>query len=752
MSAHSTHQTAPPQRADPQRATTQQSHGGARGAFTSINRLQRAVGNRAMGALLRSRVIQPKLEVSEPGDEFEREADRVADEVMRMPEPQSTATPLHESSIGYSQSQETHHHPSITVARAPVHISRMCAGCEADHEEREPETESQIEQKEEEKEEDDEKKFVQAEFAAPDPPEVPKNLETDLDNNHDGGTPLSEPQRAFFEPRFGADLSGVRLHQDTQAADLTEQINARAFTLGQDVYFGAGQYAPSTDDGQRLIAHELTHTLQQSGVEPVKSSPISHDQSSQTRPETKPDERKQEPDEHERELKASAIKPEDGIQPLLSNGGLVLPPIALSLVMPVLRLPRPSVIQRRANVALAPRGLPCITMDVTGTLGELNLMFDHNLADLSAINLALIENYVGLWVGLGMSRDLIISGYASTDGSQRRNWQLSCDRAEAVKGELVRIGVPDTKTTTFAHGETSDFDTTALEPNRRVTIDSTPGTGPVITPTLVPSDDFAGRSHTRFGPSETIFVDYTATPAIAAAEHFGVEWIVVTGAGTILNVPGRDTYTAGNVPATERLALMVSTGPAVGSQLVTVDIPVIAPVSAYMAQVAGTGLCHRAGTASVGFRGTPFILPADVSFSAIQFREGTATGIGTGSFSGSNGDPHPLGGWASVGGGNVATGCPVLGVDTVSSRTSSPSTFLGLFPDWTGTFLWPIPWEYQAPGGAVITLITASHVCIVDSAGNATISKAGAGPFSRALADPPSCIAATGPATTPHCC
>jgi outer membrane protein OmpA-like peptidoglycan-associated protein len=742
VSAHSTHQTAPPQRADPQRATTQQSHGGARGAFTSINRLQRSVGNRAMGALLRSRVIQPKLEVSEPGDEFEREADRVADEVMRMPEPQSATTPLHAaSSIGYSPSQETHHHPSVTLARAPVHISRMCAGCEADHEEREPESESQTEQKEEEKEEDDEKKFVQAEFAAPEPPEAPKNLESDLDNNHDGGTPLSEPQREFFEPRFGADLSGVRLHQDGQAAELAEQVNARAFTLGQDVYFGAGQYSPSTDEGQRLIAHELTHTLQQSGVEPVAN------QGSLAEPEQELDEREEEPEKQPVQAGERKVD-EEGTQPLLSNTGLILPHYALSLVLPIMRMPLRPMIQRRANVSLAPAGLPCILMDVHGTPGELDIFFGHDNAGLSAANLALIENYVGLWVAKGLSPDLTIAGYASTDGSQRHNWRLSCQRAEAVQAELIRIGVPPDKTSIFAHGETNDFDTTNLEPNRRATIDSVPGTGPTITPTLTPHDNFAGRSLARFGLSEVIDVDYAATPGITAAEHFGVEWRLVTGTGTIVNLPGRpDTYTAGNVPATEQLGLVVSSGPALGTQLMLVNIPVIAPVTSYMQQVPGSGLCHTTGRASVGFRGNPFMLPADVSFTGIQWREGTGTTIATGSLSGLNGRVHTIGGWMSIGTGNVATGCMVNTVDSVSTSTTAVS----FFGNWSGTQIWPIQWEYQAPGAAVMPLVVAVHLCIIDSAGNASISKALAGPFSRALADPTSCVAA-GLLAAPHCC
>ena len=92
MGVHvATKQITPPQRADPQRSSLQKSSCGACSGSSPINRLQRAVGNRALSSLLRSPIIQPKLTVSEPDDPYEREADRVADQVMRMPDAQSVA-------------------------------------------------------------------------------------------------------------------------------------------------------------------------------------------------------------------------------------------------------------------------------------------------------------------------------------------------------------------------------------------------------------------------------------------------------------------------------------------------------------------------------------------------------------------------------------------------------------------------------------------------------------------------------------
>ena len=73
------------------------------------------------------------------------------------------------------------------------------------------------------------------------------------------GSPLPASERAFFEPPFGADLSQVRVHTDSRAAQLSQAVSAKAFTVGQDVAFGS----PNTTEGRKLLAHELTHTLQQ---------------------------------------------------------------------------------------------------------------------------------------------------------------------------------------------------------------------------------------------------------------------------------------------------------------------------------------------------------------------------------------------------------------------------------------------------------------------------------------------------------
>lgn len=78
-----------------------------------------------------------------------------------------------------------------------------------------------------------------------------------------GGAALSGSLRGFFEPRMGSDLGDVRVHTDSAAAQSAQALNARAYTVGNDLHFGAGQYQPDTQPGRHLIAHELTHVLQQ---------------------------------------------------------------------------------------------------------------------------------------------------------------------------------------------------------------------------------------------------------------------------------------------------------------------------------------------------------------------------------------------------------------------------------------------------------------------------------------------------------
>lgn len=95
--------------------------------------------------------------------------------------------------------------------------------------------------------------------------QVSQGVQSQIDSFKGGGQPLPPTLREYFEPRFGHDLGGVRIHAGAQAAEAAQSINAQAFTVGRNVAFAAGQYSPETGAGKRLLAHELTHVIQQNG-------------------------------------------------------------------------------------------------------------------------------------------------------------------------------------------------------------------------------------------------------------------------------------------------------------------------------------------------------------------------------------------------------------------------------------------------------------------------------------------------------
>ncbi len=94
-------------------------------------------------------------------------------------------------------------------------------------------------------------------------PQVSPRLQSQINSLRGSGRALPTTARAFYEPRFGHDFSDVRVHTDSRAAETARAVNARAFTVGREVVFGPGEYAPETTAGKRLLAHELTHVVQQ---------------------------------------------------------------------------------------------------------------------------------------------------------------------------------------------------------------------------------------------------------------------------------------------------------------------------------------------------------------------------------------------------------------------------------------------------------------------------------------------------------
>ncbi len=187
-----------------------------------------AVGNQAIQRSFHGRVLQTKLTINQPGDMFEQEADRVADTVMRMadlttpPEPPMPNKP-------------------------PSGLQRACScGGSGSGECEECKTRVMSLQR----------SSAEASPSEQAPPIVDEVLSS-------SGGELEAAARNFMEDRFQHDFSDVRVHTDSRAAESARAVNARAYTVGRDLVFGPGQYAPHTSEGRRLLAHELTHVVQQ---------------------------------------------------------------------------------------------------------------------------------------------------------------------------------------------------------------------------------------------------------------------------------------------------------------------------------------------------------------------------------------------------------------------------------------------------------------------------------------------------------
>ena len=160
--------------------------------------------------------FQPKLTINQPNDIYEQEADAMADKVMRMPD----------SLVNNNSFFK------------PSTIQRKCAHCE------------------------EEEKTAQRKETNNDVTSSSTQTE-DYINTLSGGKPLSKNERGFFEPRMGYDFSDVKIHTGADAAKSAQSINALAYTTGNNIVFNEGQFSPDTDNGKRLLGHELTHVVQQ---------------------------------------------------------------------------------------------------------------------------------------------------------------------------------------------------------------------------------------------------------------------------------------------------------------------------------------------------------------------------------------------------------------------------------------------------------------------------------------------------------
>jgi hypothetical protein len=210
----------------------------------AILQLQRMAGNRAVSGL-----IQRKLTVGAANDPYEQEADRVAAQVMSMPESTPKVQRMGE------EDEEIQAKP-LAATITPL-VQRAVAP------EEDEELQAKFIQRESIPEEDEE---LQAKsFNGGNSFEPGLDFESRLAASQGSGSPLPTPTRQFMEQRFGADFSGVRVHTGNESNQLNHAVGAQAFTHGQNIYFGQDKENMESRAGKQLLAHELTHIVQQTG-------------------------------------------------------------------------------------------------------------------------------------------------------------------------------------------------------------------------------------------------------------------------------------------------------------------------------------------------------------------------------------------------------------------------------------------------------------------------------------------------------
>ncbi len=201
------------------------------------------------------------LTVGAVNDPQEMEAEAVADHIMRMP-----ADTL-------VQRKETGEEEEEKVQRQilPAFIQRKCAACEEEEKVQRQPLVSFIQRTcavcgaaEEKAQRQPLPSFIQRKETGADT-KASDAVTSGIRATQGGGSSLPEGAKSFMESRFGTDFSDVRVHTGGYASQLSKDLQAQAFTVGNDIYFNSGKFAPESDSGKHLLAHELTHVVQQSG-------------------------------------------------------------------------------------------------------------------------------------------------------------------------------------------------------------------------------------------------------------------------------------------------------------------------------------------------------------------------------------------------------------------------------------------------------------------------------------------------------
>ncbi|MBQ4805301.1 DUF4157 domain-containing protein [Aquimarina sp. MMG015] len=248
--------------------------------------------------------VQPKLTVGKPNDKYEVEADRVADTIVAKGNEQGNSFFSPVPRVQKQNEEEVQQKPKVERISQLVQRQTEDQSIQQKEEQEEvqkkpeeevqqqeiiPETTiqekkdsskitSDIQKKEEEvqEKEEEEEQISTLQTVQRKSNEIPNtntSIESRLNSSKGGGSPLPKETKVQMESGFGTDFSNVRVHTDSNAKQMSQNMGAQAFTHGNDIYFNEGKFDTSSNSGKHLLAHELTHTVQQ-GASTIRKKPV----------------------------------------------------------------------------------------------------------------------------------------------------------------------------------------------------------------------------------------------------------------------------------------------------------------------------------------------------------------------------------------------------------------------------------------------------------------------------------------------
>ncbi|MBR9998840.1 MAG: DUF4157 domain-containing protein [Cyclobacteriaceae bacterium] len=246
---------------------------------------QKESGTVAPASVFFKPAVQTKLQVNQPGDDYEKEADLIAERVVNTPV--STVGSIGNNAQDIQRQEQEPEEEEETLQTAEISIQRLM--------DEEKEETPVIQSKEitfiqrdnnnmgasSEAEEENLQTYSNQgstsmyhsdviQMSGRGPPGQDTHFQNQLHSAIPGGQSIPEPVGIQMSSRFGADFSQVKIHTDTGAQHLSKQLNAHAFTYGNHIFFNSGKFEPDSGSGRRLLAHELTHTIQQGAI-PLQS-------------------------------------------------------------------------------------------------------------------------------------------------------------------------------------------------------------------------------------------------------------------------------------------------------------------------------------------------------------------------------------------------------------------------------------------------------------------------------------------------